>query len=319
MLEQEPWIEKYRPKTISEVRDQGMMEKLFENNDKMMHLLLYGPPGTGKTSSILAFCKTQYTGKKWDDCILEINASVMESISLNEKIKSFCKKSFVPFENKNGNMVNFKMIILDEADSINSSIQHSIKRLIEIYSYNTRFCFLCNYINKIIIPITSRCYMYHFNPIEKSICLNQMKYICQKEDIEFKEDALNAIYEHHEGDMRSCISTLQGMFYMNDKVVLDNFVFLFKKMEFYFFEKAMQLKDITSIIDFCDTEIYQKGIDSRTVLESAIQWCMKTQNYDINDKFSRFAFRFEKECMIVKNTRLLIIQIFSYLFFLMKI
>merc|ERR1712166_1243888 len=141
-----PWVEKYRPESLDDVVSQDnivqTLTRLVEN--KMMpHLLFYGPPGTGKTSTILAIARQMY-GKNLQTMVLTLNASDDRGISVvRNQIKEFASTRMV-FSS------GHKLIILDEADAMTNDAQMALRRVIEKYTKNVRFCIICNYVSKII-------------------------------------------------------------------------------------------------------------------------------------------------------------------------
>ena len=139
-----PWVEKYRPKSLDELVSQedivSTLNKLIDSN-RLPHLLFYGPPGTGKTSTILA-ATARLFGSKAKAMTLELNASDDRGIGVvRDQIKEFAgtKKLF-----SSGS----KLIILDEADAMTNDAQAALRRVIEKYSANTRFCLICNYVSR---------------------------------------------------------------------------------------------------------------------------------------------------------------------------
>ena len=88
--------------------------------------------------------------------------------------------------------------------------QAALRRIIEAYSTNTRFCIICNYISKIIDPLASRCVKYRFSPVSHDSQFQRLKYICQQENIKIESDnVLHNLIEISEGDLRRSINTLQ--------------------------------------------------------------------------------------------------------------
>jgi DNA polymerase III delta prime subunit len=219
------WTEKYRPHTFLSLKGQPEINAVFGNNNlveqNQTHFLFYGSPGTGKTSTALIYCQDLYGQQAFQDYVLEINASYESDLAMVQtKIKQFCQKSIMPFT-KNGHSIRHKVIILDEADTLSHEAQHSLRRYIEVYSFNTRFIFLCNYITKIIYPIVSRCTTFHFSPIPLSDCIQYLQLIVKQENIICQGDdehtnvLLSALCQHCNGDLRTCTASLQAITLMH--------------------------------------------------------------------------------------------------------
>ncbi|RFA95692.1 Replication factor C small subunit, partial [Pyrobaculum aerophilum] len=103
----------------------------------------------------------------------------------------------------------FKLVILDEADNMTSDAQQALRRIMEIYAQNTRFILLANYVSGIIEPIQSRTVMIRFSPLPKEAVFARLRYIAENEGVKVSDDALEAIYEFTQGDMRRAINALQ--------------------------------------------------------------------------------------------------------------
>ena len=130
----------------------------FIAKNRLPHLLFYGPPGTGKTSTILAVARRIY-GPSFRKQILELNASDERGIDVvRAQIKQFA-------ETRTLFSSGFKLVILDEADAMTTAAQAALRRVIEQYTRNVRFCIVCNYVNKIIPAIQSRCTRFRFQPL----------------------------------------------------------------------------------------------------------------------------------------------------------
>jgi replication factor C subunit 2/4 len=207
-----PWVEKYRPNTISEISSQHHIIKSIQKslvNGNLPHLLFYGPSGCGKTTTILAIARDLFGKELWNERVLEFNASDERGINvIRDKIKVFAKNSINQNE-KNKDKPNWKIIILDEADSMTTDSQFALRRIMETYSKITRFCIICNYINKIIDPIASRCAKYRFKSLGMDPMINRLKFICNKEKINCNDVVFRKIIDISRGDMRKAVNFLQ--------------------------------------------------------------------------------------------------------------
>lgn len=214
----EVWTEKYRPTTLSEVRGQDEIIdrlKAFVSSKSMPHLLFAGMQGTGKTTSFLALAKDLY-GDEWKDNVLELNASDDRGINIvRTSIKDFARTKTVS-EN-----VPFKLIFLDEADALTKDAQHALRRTMEDYTSNVRFCLSCNYSSKIIPPIQSRCAIFRFQPLKREVITQLLKDISIREKLIIHEDSSSYIYDASEGDCRKAENILQACSAIADNVTLD--------------------------------------------------------------------------------------------------
>ena len=205
----ESWVEKFRPNNLNEVESQEDIIMSLKNCIKtknIPHLLFFGPSGCGKTSTILALSKEIFGPKYWSDRVIELNASDERGIKVvREKIKRYAMNSV----SIDPDIPPWKIIILDEADNMTSDSQFALRKIMEDYSKVTRFCIICNYHNKIIDPIVSRCSLYRFKPIPKeNICL-KLKDICLKEGTNISNESVEMIESISRGDLRKAINFLQ--------------------------------------------------------------------------------------------------------------
>ncbi|XP_064638961.1 replication factor C subunit 4-like isoform X2 [Lineus longissimus] len=209
-----PWIEKYRPKNIDEVAHQdeviGVLRKSLEGSD-LPNLLFYGPPGTGKTSTILAAARQLYGNDLYKNRVLELNASDERGISVvREKVKNFAQLTANAKRPDGKPCPAFKIVILDEADSMTGAAQAALRRTMEKQSKTTRFCLICNYVSRIIEPITSRCAKFRFKALDGVVLESRLKHICEQENVKYNEGSMEALMETSEGDMRKAITYLQS-------------------------------------------------------------------------------------------------------------
>lgn len=209
-----PWIEKYRPKNIDEIisHDQNIetIKKLLFGG-ALPHLLFHGSPGTGKTSTIMALAKEIY-GTNVRLMALKLDASDDRGInSVREDIKGFAEKS-------NMFQKGVRLIILDEADSMTFDAQFALRRIIEKYSTTIRFCLICNYENKIISAIRSRCANFRFSNIESKHICRKLSQIVEAEKIQCEMNVIETISILAKGDLRKAINLLQSISMFSNKI-----------------------------------------------------------------------------------------------------
>ncbi|CAM6114687.1 unnamed protein product [Calypogeia fissa] len=204
-----PWVEKYRPANLSDVAAHkniiDTIDRLTGEN-RLPHLLLYGPPGTGKTSTILAVARKLY-GPQFQNMILELNASDDRGIDVvRNQVQDFASTQSITF----GTKINVKLIILDEADAMTKDAQFALRRIIEKYTKNTRFCLICNYVSKIIPALQSRCTRFRFPPLDQAHVLERLRFVVKEEGVDITEGGLNAVVRLAGGDMRKALNILQS-------------------------------------------------------------------------------------------------------------
>ncbi|ODV92663.1 hypothetical protein CANCADRAFT_90613 [Tortispora caseinolytica NRRL Y-17796] len=212
-----PWVEKYRPSKLDEVAAQGNTVEVLRKSLKLAnlpHMLFYGPPGTGKTSTILALCKELFGPKLMKSRVLELNASDERGINVVRKsIKTFAQltvSAATPEDKQNYPCPPFKVIILDEADSMTQDAQGALRRIMENYSEITRFCLVCNYVTRIIDPVTSRCSKFRFTSLDRNSALARLDYIRSNEGLMCEDGVLDLLLHAANGDLRKAITYLQS-------------------------------------------------------------------------------------------------------------
>lgn len=177
-------------------------------------MLFYGPPGTGKTSTILALAKELFGPEMFRTRVLELNASDERGISIvREKVKDFAR---MQLSNPPPNYKDrypcppYKIIILDEADSMTQDAQSALRRTMETYSKITRFCLICNYVTRIIDPLASRCSKFRFKTLDQGDALKRLEEIATNENVNLESGAVDTLIRCSEGDLRKAITLLQS-------------------------------------------------------------------------------------------------------------
>ncbi|KAL4818147.1 hypothetical protein BDW67DRAFT_190182 [Aspergillus spinulosporus] len=217
---QQPWVEKYRPKTLDDVAAQDHTTKVLQRTlqaSNLPHMLFYGPPGTGKTSTILALAKSLFGPALYRSRILELNASDERGIGIvREKVKGFARVQLSHPTGLDAEYFEkypcppFKIIILDEADSMTQDAQSALRRTMEQYSRITRFCLVCNYVTRIIEPLASRCSKFRFKPLDNSAAGDRLAQIAQLENLSLEDGVVDKLISCSDGDLRRAITYLQS-------------------------------------------------------------------------------------------------------------
>lgn len=200
------WVEKYRPKSINDCILPEPLKEVFNvivKNGEMPNMLFSGTAGLGKTTVAKALCQELSL-----DYII-INASESGNIdTLRTKIKQFA--STVSLQG------GYKVVILDEADYLNAqSTQPALRGFIEEFSNNCRFILTCNFKNRIIEPLHSRCSVYEFNTTKKELALlaaqfmKRACYILEEEGVSYDQMTVVDLIMRHAPDWRRVLNELQ--------------------------------------------------------------------------------------------------------------
>lgn len=192
------WVEKYRPEKLEDyVGNQSIIDKvrIYLDNGDVPHLLLYGTAGTGKTTL------AKLIAKNIDCDLMYINASDENNVeTVREKIKNFA--STIGFR-------QWKLIILDESDYLTPNAQAALRNLMETFSKTTRFILTCNYVEKIIDPIQSRCQVFGITPPSKKDVAIRVSSILQTEKVTAKPEDLVSIINAGYPDIRRILNSCQ--------------------------------------------------------------------------------------------------------------
>ena len=202
-------VEKYRPSTLEHyVGNENIKEVIqkYLNQNDIQNFIFYGGAGTGKTTLAKIIVKNL-------DCdFLYLNASDENGIdTIREKVKGFASTA---------SFKGIKVVILDEADFITIQGQAALRNVIETFSRSTRFILTCNYIERVIDPIQSRCQVLKIIPPSKLDTAKHTAWVLDQEEISYETDDIKSIVNQYYPDLRKMLNTIQSST-INSKLLLD--------------------------------------------------------------------------------------------------
>jgi replication factor C subunit 3/5 len=213
------WVEKYRPKKLDDIVSNDSIKaslKKYLKQNFLPHLLFYGPSGIGKTSIINAFANELY-GDKVSLMVLQINASEERGIEIvRNKIKNFVISKCILKE------FHYKLVILDEADSMTLTAQSMLRRIIEDFTFNARFCLICNKIKNIDPAIQSRCTIFKFSQLSNVDIKKAITNICDLNKIKYTPTGIDYLIKISKGDLRKIINNIQSIALAYDTLSYDD-------------------------------------------------------------------------------------------------
>ena len=207
-------VEKYRPTTLEHyVGNENIKEVIqkYLNQNDIQNFIFYGGAGTGKTTLAKIIVKNL-------DCdFIYLNASDENGIdTIREKVKGFASTA---------SFKGIKVVILDEADFITIQGQVALRNVIETFSRSTRFILTCNYIERVIDPIQSRCQVLKIVPPSKLDTAKHTAWVLDQEEILYEAEDIKSIVNQYYPDLRKMLNTIQSST-INNKLLLDKDVLI---------------------------------------------------------------------------------------------
>lgn len=248
-IENTLWVEKYRPKKLADfIGNETVITKIqsFIDNEDISQMLLTGPAGTGKTT----LAKIIVNSIKCD--YIYINASDENSIDvMRNKIKGFV--SSVGFN-------NLKIVILDESDFLSQNAQAGLRSLMETFSRSSRFILTCNYPEKLLDPIKSRCQLFEIFPPSKGQVAKKLADILTSENVSFSNEDVAFIVKSEYPDIRKVINNAQ-LYTIDNELIIDKKIIIAQN---YMLQIIEILKSKTIKKEQKFTEIRQLIADNKT-------------------------------------------------------
>ncbi|PIG84759.1 hypothetical protein AARAC_005956 [Aspergillus arachidicola] len=219
--QQQPWVEKYRPKTLDDVAAQdhttNVLQRTLQASNVSASYALLWPSRYRKDIYNPRTRKVLIRPRSVSLTYLELNASDERGIAIvREKVKGFARVQLSHPTGVDKSYFEkypcppFKIIILDEADSMTQDAQSALRRTMETYSKITRFCLVCNYVTRIIEPLASRCSKFRFKPLDNSAAGDRLAQIAKLENLELEDGVVDKLIQCSDGDLRRAITYMQS-------------------------------------------------------------------------------------------------------------
>jgi len=273
-----PWVEKYRPNHFDNIVLDPINRKIFQNilkNNYFPNLLFYGPPGTGKTTTIINLINDyqQKNNQKNKGMVIHLNASDERGIDIiRNQIYQFVKS-------KNLFEVGTKFVILDEVDYMTKNAQQALKILLQSYSYNVRFCLICNYISKIDESLKNEFICIRFNQLPKEDIYKFITNISENENLNLSQGIIDKLQKIYNSDIRSMINFIQLNQNIKDSdyQIIDNVVW--EKIH------ELLLSKRKDAIDYIRDISVQYNCDKKNIIKNYFNYVIRNKKSYITPEF----------------------------------
>ena len=265
-----PWVEKYRPKHLSDVvldeNNKIILDNIIEN-DHFPNLLLYGPPGTGKTTTIINLINSYQIKyhQNHKGLMIHLNASDERGIDI-------IRNQIASFVNSSGLFMDgMKFVVLDEVDYMTKNAQQALKYLLQSYNTNVRYCLICNYISRIDESLQNEFIRLRFNQLPEDSIKSFLKNIVSKENLDISDKSIKSIQSVYQSDIRSMINYIQS----NQNILSD-----YKIINYEIWDNLTHIigtKTLHEILDSISKISNIYGIEKKSLLKEYF-------NYMIYDK-----------------------------------
>ena len=286
-----PWILKYKPKIFDDFVYHDNIVNIIKNSlTNLPHIIFYGPNGVGKTCLIKIIINSIYRPHTIRRNVLQLSAADQRGIGVVRKeIKAFAKQSVYLNEGC------FKLVILDEVDSMSFEAQSALRRIMETYSKTTRFCFICNSINKVSNPIVSRCVKFLFKRIPKEYIEKRLMYIAKSENLsKIKLNVISKICEISNGDLRKSINLFEMLSNSSENLndLTNDLDYLTGKIDDELINRLLNViidRNFDKILDFI-FDIFYQGYSPKDILSSIFKNILENDEISDNKKIKIFKY-----------------------------